>query len=393
MKLSSLVAASTFLLSLALPALGQAPAQPVRVGEFDDRPVVDASGSKVADVYDVVVDTEEARVAYIVLSVGMKVIPLPIPSTDMVFTDQRIELSIPRARLESMPALDMAALGPRYKRGRDFQGNPLKDPNGQLLGEVKDLMFELSSGNIAALVVQFDPKVRPEPGWVALPRSSVKVEGGVYVATFKLEDMRPAAQAAAEQKRIDEAKAAAATANRDERFTEIKGRKFVDAQGKPLADLVDVATDAASQKATHALVNLAGGGPSAIALPVQGMTRNGDAYVVPGGAAAFAPAPATGKRLSELLGKTLVDPRGKDVGRVRDVIVNLGTGTVRYAVAEFEPAWIAAGYLVPIKVPGDDRKIDLNALTGSLIFEGARWPDVNNPNFISGMDAYLARQK
>ena len=87
---------------------------------------------------------------------------------------------------------------------------------------------------------------------------------------------------------------------------------------------------------------------------------------------------------------TLVDP---EVGRVRDVIVNMGTGKVRYAVAEFEPAWIAAGYLVPIKLPADDRRIELNALTGSMIFEAARWPDINNPQFISNMDAYLARQK
>lgn len=391
MKLTQLFAATALLASLALPALGQAPAQPVRVGEFDDRPVVDSTGKQVAEVYDVVVDTEEARVAYIVFSVGMKVVPLPMPSTDMVFTDKRIELSMPRGRLESMPALDMAALGPRYKRGRDFNGNPLKDPNGQLLGQVKDLMFDLASGSVAALVVEFDPKVRPEPGWVALPRESLKVEGGVYVATFKLEDMRPASQAAAEQKRIDEARAAATTANRDERFTEVKGRKITDAQGKALADVVDVLADAGGQNATHVLVNVAGGGPSALALPVQGMTRNGDAYVVP--AAAFTAPPAAGRRVSEIVGKTLVDGRGKDVGRVRDVIVNLGTAKVRYAVAEFEPAWIAAGYLVPIKLPGEDRRIELAALTGSLVFEGARWPDINNPNFITGMDAYLARQR
>jgi sporulation protein YlmC with PRC-barrel domain len=392
MKLTHLVAATLFLAGLALPALGQAPAQPVRLGEFDDRPVVDASGNKIAEVYDVVIDTEEARVAYIVLSVGMKVVPLPMPSTEMVFTDKRIELSMPRGRLESMPALDMAALGPRYKRGRDFQGNPLKDPNGVLLGEVKDLMFDLSTGSVSSLVVQFDPKVRPEPGWVALPRSSVKVEGGVYVATFKLEDMRPEAQARAEQQRFDAARAAASTVDRDERFTDLKGRSLLDPQGKVLGQIVDVVTDAAGTKALHALVD-AGGSASSVALPLQGATRNGANYVLPSGAAALAPAPAGGKRLSEQIGKGLVDPRGKEVGKVREMVVNLGNGKVHYAVAEFEPAWIAAGYLVPIKVPGDDRKIDLNALTGSLIFEGARWPDINNPNFISGMDAYLARQK
>jgi hypothetical protein len=80
MKLSSLATASVLLLSMALPAFGQAPSAPVRLGEFDDRPVVDASGAKIADVYDVVVDTEEARAAYVVFSVGMKVVPVAMPS-------------------------------------------------------------------------------------------------------------------------------------------------------------------------------------------------------------------------------------------------------------------------------------------------------------------------
>ena len=84
---------------------------------------------------------------------------------------------------------------------------------------------------------------------------------------------------------------------------------------------------------------------------------------------------------------------GKLVSGTLNADVNMGTGKVRYAVAEFEPAWIAAGYLVPIRLPGEDRRIELNALTGSMIFEAARWPDINNPQFIANMDAYLARQK
>ena len=389
MKLSSLFAASAIVLAAALPALGQAPSQPVRVGEFDDRPVVDASGNKIADVYDVVVDTDEARVAYIVFSVGLKVVPIEMPSTNMVLAPNRVELALSRSRLESMPALDMGALGSRYKRGRDFQGNQLKDPKGQLLGEIKDLMFDMGTGKLTALVVAFDPKVRPEPGWVALPRESVKFEGGVYVATFNLEDMRPASQAAAEQKRYDEARALATQLNRDDRFTELKGRKFNDAQGKPVGELADIAYDASGK--AYAIVAMAAGGQSALALPAQGLTRDGSAYSAP--PTAFSSPPAGLKRVSEAIGKTLIDPRDKEVGRVRDVVVNLGTGKVRYAVAEFEPAWIAAGYLVPIKLPGEDRKIELNALTGSMIFEAARWPDINNPQFIANMDAYLARQK
>ena len=391
MKLSSLVAASTLLLSMALPAFAQAPA-PVRLGELDDRPVVDARGAKIADVYDVVVDTEEARAAYIVFSVGLKVVPVTLPSPEIAFTKDKVELAFPRARLEGMPALDMSALGPRYKRGRDLLGGQLKDPNGVLLGEVKDLMIDLTSGAVAAVVVAFDPKVRQEQGWVAIPRESVRYQSGGYVTAFKLDDMRPEAQARAEQQRFDADRAAATTVNRDERITELKGRNLIDPQGKVLGQIVDVVTDAAGTKALYALVNVAGSGASSLALPLQGATRNGGNYVIPAGAGALAPAPAGGKRLSEQIGKGLVDARGKEVGKVRDMVVNLANGKVHYAVAEFEPAWIAAGYLVPIKVPGEDRKIELNALTGSMIFEGARWPDINNPQFIANIDAYLARQ-
>lgn len=390
MKLSSLFASFVLVFSTALPALGQAP-QPVRLGELDDRPVVDVSGAKVADVYDVVVDTEEGRAAYLVFSVGMRVIPLPMPSPEMVFTKDRIELAFPRGRLEGMPALDMASLGPRYKRGRDLAGTQLKDPNGVLLGEVKDFMIDVTNGAVAAVVVAFDPKVRQEKGWVAIPRESVRYQSGGYVATFKLDDMRPEAQARAEQQRFDAAKAAAATVDRDERLTELKGRSLIDPQGKVLGQIVDVVTDAAGTRALYAMVDV-GGSASSVALPLRGATRSGGNYVIPSGAAALTPAPAGGKRLSEQIGRGLVDPRGKEVGKVREMVVNLANGKVRYAVAEFEPAWIAAGYLVPIKVPGEDRKIDLNALTGSMIFEAARWPDINHPQFIANMDAYIARQ-
>lgn len=392
MKLMSLVAASTLLLGATLPALGQAPA-PVRLGEFDDRPVVDANGTKIADVYDVVVDTEEARAAYIVFSVGMKIVPVAMPSPEMMFTKDKVELAYPRGRLEGMPALDMAALGPRYKRGRDLIGTQLKDPVGAILGEVKDLMIDLGSGNVAAVVVAFDPKVRQEKGWAAIPRESVRYQSGGYVATFNLNDMRPEAQAQAERKRYEAAQAAAITVDRDERVSQLIGRRIMDANAKPAGDVADLLVDPASGRITQILVD-AGGTPSALTLPLPGMLRQGEWLVLPAGAtlAPAAPSPTT-KRASELMKRTLVDGRGKEVGRLRDVIVNLAKGQVRYAVAEFEPSWIAAGYLVPIKLPGDDRKIELSALTGSMIFEQARWPDINNPQFIANMDGYLAKQK
>jgi len=51
-------------------------------------------------------------------------------------------------------------------------------------------------------------------------------------------------------------------------------------------------------------------------------------------------------RASRLLDADLRDYSGADVGDVEDIIVNLGSGKVRYAVAEFDPSWFEAGRLV-----------------------------------------------
>lgn len=391
MKLARLIAATVLSLGAALPAFSQG--QVVRLGEYDDRPVQDSGGAKIADIYDVVVDTEEGRAAYFVFSVGLKVVPIAVPSPEMTLAPDRVVLAMERGRLQALPALDMAALGPRYKRGRDIIGTTLKDAKGDTLGEVKDLMIDLANGAVASLVIAFDPKVREDKGWVALPRQSVRYDSGAYVATFNLEDMRPEAEARAEQRRIEAAKAAAMTIDRDVRLSQLVGRKFVDPQGKPVAQITDIVADAAGGRILYVAVNMAGGGPSAIAIPAQGLARSGEDIVVPAGAAAFAPPPSSagGKRLSEVAKKALVDARDKPVGNVRDVVVNLATGRVHYAVAEFEPGWIAPGHLVTIKMPREDGKVELNALMGAMIFEQKAWPDINNPQFIANIDAYLAK--
>lgn len=383
------------LAALAAP-LGAAaqPAATVRLLELSERPVVDAGGAKIADVYDVVVDTNEGRAAYLVVSVGMKVVPVPLPSPNVSIQADKVVLTIGRSQLERTPALDMAALGPSYKRGRDILGADLKDKSGVDIGDVKDLVLNAADGVIANVVIAFDPKAWDQPGWVALPRTSVRHEGRDFVATFNLDDMRPASQARAEAARIEAANAEAARIDRDERMSQLVGRDIVDTQGKPVAKIADFAVDPAAARILYMMVTLPSGAPSALALPSRELTRNGDAIVVAAGASVFAPPPtsAGGKRLGDLLKRNLVDYRDKEVGRVRDVVVNLGTGKVHYAVGEFESSWVAPGHLVTIRVPGNDMKVELNALMGAMIFDQNAWPDLNNPQFIANIDAYLARK-
>jgi hypothetical protein len=43
-------------------------------------------------------------------------------------------------------------------------------------------------------------------------------------------------------------------------------------------------------------------------------------------------------------------------------------------------------------MPRDDMKIELNALMGAMIFQQGAWPDINTPQFLANIDAYLAKQ-
>lgn len=392
MKHAGLIAAS--LLLSAVLAHAQAPAQsqaPVPTARLSDLGAVyDAAGAKAADLFDVVIDTEESRAAYLVVAVGMRVVPVAIPSADVVAAGDKAVLTLPRARLEAMPALDMAALGPRFRRGRDMPGGELRDQQSMKIGEVKDLVVNLVDGSIQSVVVQFDPKLWDQPGWVALPRSSVNQRGRDFVATFKLDDMRPASQAAAEQKRFELARAAALTVDRDERASELVGRKVVDAKMGPVGEVADVAIDNVAGRVPYLLIR-GPSGSAALPLPVKDLTRKDTTLVLPPGAQLGGP-PAGAKRASELIGRSLVDPRGKEVGKLRDIVVNLAAGKVHYAVAEFDPSWVAAGNVVTIRMPRDDMKVELNALMGAMVFQGGAWPDINHPQYISNIDAYLARQ-
>jgi sporulation protein YlmC with PRC-barrel domain len=382
--------AALFVLALAgsLQALAQAPS--VRLGELGDRAVVDARGAKIADIYDVVIDTEEGRAAYLVVSAGMKVVPIAMPSPELAFTADKVELNTTRAKLESLPALDMSALGPRYKRGRDIVGGKLKDQQGGAIGTVKDIIIGLNDGTVANVVVEFDPaKVPGQKGWVALPRSSVKHDGADFVATFNLEDMMPAEKAAAEARAREIARAKAVTVDRDERASQLIGRKIVDAQGKPVGEIADFAIDAAGDRLPYAIVNT-GAARLALLLPSKDMKRAGDEVVLAAGASGLVPPPAGAtRRASEILGKTLVDYRGKDVGKVRDIVVNLGSGKVHYAVAEFDASWVQGGHLVTVRLPKEDMKVELNALMGAMLFPPNGWPDLNGEQYLANIDNYL----
>lgn len=109
-------------------------------------------------------------------------------------------------------------------------------------------------------------------------------------------------------------------------------------------------------------------------------------------------------RASTLIGKDVDDREGKDAGEIKDLVVNLGTGRVHYAVLDLDNNWLKSDTLMPVSLkaftfPAErDSKKDLvlnvakNQLDPAKGIEKKRWNDmdINDPNYQRNIDNQLA---
>ncbi len=103
-------------------------------------------------------------------------------------------------------------------------------------------------------------------------------------------------------------------------------------------------------------------------------------------------------RGSTLVGKNVQDVNGKNIGEIKDVIVDASSGRVHYAVLGFDPGWFKSEKLYPFPLsqfrPGSDRgdRLVLNVEKGRLQnmpgFETDKWPDWNRADARRGYDEY-----
>ncbi len=109
-------------------------------------------------------------------------------------------------------------------------------------------------------------------------------------------------------------------------------------------------------------------------------------------------------RASKLIGADVHDAQNKDIGDIEDVVVNLRTGDLHYAVIEFDPGWLKGDKLVAVPVKAlaragdkDEADVRLNADRSALerapAFARDAWPDLNRGEFRSNVDHYLAAWK
>ncbi|HEX5738347.1 MAG TPA: PRC-barrel domain-containing protein, partial [Hydrogenophaga sp.] len=104
-------------------------------------------------------------------------------------------------------------------------------------------------------------------------------------------------------------------------------------------------------------------------------------------------------RASELVDMDVNDKQGADAGEIEDLVVNLGSGSVRYAVLDFDKAWsvddkLLALPLNTLRVPaGDDDEAVLQVPREKLKmangFDEDKWPDLNSAQYLERVDRDL----
>lgn len=104
-------------------------------------------------------------------------------------------------------------------------------------------------------------------------------------------------------------------------------------------------------------------------------------------------------RASALIGKPVKSPQGDGIGAIEDLVVDMGTQKIHYAVLSFDPSWISTEklYAFPLRsfgFAGDgDRlvlQVDQTKLQAMKSFDRDRWADLNDRVFVADIDRYLA---
>lgn len=366
-----LAPAATFLV-MSSAASGQAD---FRASQLHNRPVVDAAGAPVGAIRGLEFDGSTGQLTSMLVALGGArdiaarlplPTPLPVDATPWVVRQNRKQLL---SQGEPPPA----AAGVRSTF--ELMGSELKDAGGAVIGQVQDLVFG-PDNRIKAVVASFTEDWYPEKGLVAVPWQSFDTAAPLLVAKFSADHIRPAGS---KPKPLPPSVPAKPAGDVDVRVAKILGLALEDAAGKPLGKLEDLLIDASGRRVTG-LVVAAGGQRLAVPLPVN-VTRLDERTIAIDALPANAAPPTPGALLaSQLARATLKNPSGDAVGTVRDVVVNLASGSLRYVVAAFDPTWVGAGMVVAMVIPrvaegggNVDIPVDRNVLQNGMMIEEKHW--------------------
>jgi sporulation protein YlmC with PRC-barrel domain len=364
---------------IAIPAAAQAQPQAeaatVRASAIHNRTVVDAAGHPVGAIRGFEFDAGTGQLLNVLVALGgardtAARLPLPSPlnfdASPWVVRQNRKQL-LAQGEPPPPPA--------GVRATSELIGSELKDTAGTPIGRIEDLMMS-RDGKVRLVIAAFTEAWYPEKGLVAVPWQSFDAEPPNLVAKFSSDHIRPAGS---KPRPVAPPAPVKPVADQDLRVASLIGREVQDASGKPLGRLEDLVLDASGRR-VQAIVVAAEGRRVAVPLPLT-LTKLDDRTVGLESLPANAAAPAADALLaSRLLQARLRSPKGDAVGSLRDVVVNLGSGSLRYAVAAFDTSWVGAGMVVAMPVgavrrngDGIDIAVDRDVLQNGMMIEEAHW--------------------
>lgn len=228
-----------------------------------------------------------------------------------------------------------------------------------------------------------------------------------------------------------------ASAALDMRASRLIGMDVHNMQGRDLGEINDLVIDVNNQRVHYAILGFGGFmglGEKLFAYPVRSLRNSGDRLLLdvrqdqleraPGfernnwpdwadmtyreqvdrhfGPGVAAERPAHAERLvraSELIGMHLNDRQGEEAGEIEDLVVNLGTAQVRYAVLDLDDGWGPDERLMPmplntLRVPADSEQhavlqVPRDKLDMSTGFDEDGWPNLNDRRYRDRVDRQL----
>jgi sporulation protein YlmC with PRC-barrel domain len=378
---SALAGAAALFAWVPAVALAASPA-PMQASHLMGLHVVDGRGHDLGEVTDLLVDLQAKRLLAVVVERGtasgsdvQKVFAWPGP------TERNGKLVVDAGA--STTDVQAAGSGTALPFTR-IAHTPLRDAEGQSAGEVADLMV-LPDAQVASVLVKFAPEWAAIDGLAAVSPASVERKGDGFLAKFRSEDVRPATQGAKPARPAPAAAAAPPAAPRA-RLARLPGAPVADPSGKQVAILDDVLIDSKGRRIA-ALVLRAGEQRMQVAFPQPGLRFEAGRLVASGGVDALSKAPAGGlKSARQLLDMRIRSVEGDNVGEVEDVVADMDKGSLQFAVAKFDPNWVAPDWLValPLRAATPDEgghaamRFDLSEINRAYLFPAKSWPDFSN---------------
>ncbi len=106
-------------------------------------------------------------------------------------------------------------------------------------------------------------------------------------------------------------------------------------------------------------------------------------------------------KASNVIGSGVVSPQGQDLGEVKDFVVDMRSGKVRYVVVSFDPGFMTPERLHAIPPSAFERKtrgdrlvlnMDRRQLSQAPAFEKGGWPEWNDRGFTADVDRYYGNR-